>query len=164
MKCLSLMICLAISMMPVSVVAAPAPNFPKAIQGIWMSDDSEGQTQCRRYLAALKMDDADASEYLVGAEIINSTRWHSYAEYGEGNSYEILSLTKLNGPKWRFSARVFVDGAPDSEDSPPMISTVKLDQRKLTWQLESLGGQPVDSWDEHRYFRCAAVPSYLYAG
>lgn len=163
MKFSALWISLAILVTPTVVFAKTAPTFPKAIQGIWISDDEEGQTQCRRYLEASRQDGVDSSDYLVGAIIIRSTMWHIYLEYGEGASYEILSLEKLDGRRWRFSARGYENGEPQAFRYQPMVSRVRLDDRKLIWNLESYGGLPVDSWDEHRYFRCAPVPHSLFA-
>jgi hypothetical protein len=146
--------------MPYIVTAQPAPAFPKAILGIWMDDDDEGKSRCRSYLEALRIEGVDASAYLVGAQIISATRWLSYEEYGEGDTYNIISLTKVGGRKWRFRA-IFHAGEPAV--GADMISTVSLNRGKLLWDLESLGGYVVDSWDEHRYFRCSAVPHYFFA-
>lgn len=140
-------------------IGQPAETFPSEIQGIWMTDDGEGQVQCRNYRAAERSGDVDATEYLVGSEVIRSARWHSYAEYGEGNSYEVASVQAMSAERWRMKANTYID----NETGGQAIFRVHIEDGKLFWLFESFDGLAVDSWDEHRYFRCADVPDELYA-
>ena len=143
---------------PIAIAKLPSTS-PVEIQGIWMADDEVGKGQCRKYLAAQNMNDVDATEYLVGSEVIRATRWHSYAEYGEGNSYEIKRVQPVDGTQWRLTSMAYID----NEVGELAIFRVDIEGSKLFWVFESFGGVAVDSWDEHRYFRCASVPPELYA-
>lgn len=163
MKLNILWCCLAITITSAISEAKSVPLYPKAIQGIWMTDDDEGQAQCRSYRSALQSDGVDASDFLVGAEVIRDTIWQSYAEYGEGDSYEITRVEKIGSHKWRFTATTYVDSVADAAGNQQARFRASLHGQKLLWVFETIGDQPVDSWDEHRYFRCSSLPKGFYA-
>ncbi|QIG54546.1 hypothetical protein G6N82_10620 [Altererythrobacter sp. BO-6] len=151
--------------LPVSAVSAretPAA-FPRQVQGIWYSDDAEGRARCKAFLGGLAADDGEAYNFLVGAEVIRAGMWHSYAEYGEGNFYEIRTLGKIGKRSWRVSTLTGIDTMPDPEFSAEATFRFRIDKGILTWVFESFDGTPVDSWDEQRLFRCAPVPEGMYA-
>lgn len=143
--------------------AAPAA-MPAPLRGIWMEDSGEGRQQCKAYLAEMRRPGGDAGSKLVGAEVITARGQHSYAEYGEGNFYTPQRVVALRKGKWRINARVGIDGPPEDGAAGTAVLTRALAGGKLDYKLNSMGGQPVDSWDEHRYFRCAPVPAGFYAG
>jgi hypothetical protein len=123
-----------------------------------MTDDAEGRAQCKAYLAAMKSDGEDAYAQLPGAEVISGTMHHSYAEYGEGNFYQPKRIEMLGKNIWRINAAIGTDGSPEGQESGSADYKLSLIGQKLKWDMD------VDSWDRHVYFRCAAVPTGMYAG
>jgi hypothetical protein len=136
-------------------------SYPNVVQGVWMSDDEPGRAQCRQYLEAYSRDKT-TSDFLVGAEVITKKIWHSYAEYGEGNFYFPKSLRHISRNRWRASATIGIDTMVEIGEEQTSTFRFYLSAGKLIWVVETVAGKPVDSWDEHRYFRCAGVPSGFY--
>lgn len=154
---------LIFSLLATPVIAGKLPSLPASIQGIWLSDDAEGRAQCKSFLAAMSADNEDAYDKLVGALVIGDTVLHAYAEYGEGDFYQPKRIKKLGKKGWRISAAVGIDGSPEGENIGTSEFDLSLDAGKLQWDMVSFNRKPVDSWDEHVYFRCADVPVGMYA-
>lgn len=156
-----------LSAFTVASLASPAAatgttEFAEELRGIWFSDDDEGMERCAAYRKTMAADDGDASTYLVGAEVVSPDRWHSYADYGEGNVYAPLKAKKTGTGSWRYAVAVGIDADPFGEDAGSANFRASLVDGKLTWVIEDFDGVPVDSWDEHRYFKCAGVPDGIY--
>jgi hypothetical protein len=142
--------------------ASKVISYPMAIQGIWMSDDAAGKSQCREYLAAFKENPDEASNFLVGAEIVSGNMWHSYSEYGEGNFYSLRALTKTGKQSWRASAGLGLDTLVAAPDSAPVIVTMRIEKRKLIALIEGTVGNASENGKASTYFRCRNVPRSLY--
>lgn len=153
---------IAMAPFPSSAAAQGSVQFAEELRGIWFSDDDEGVERCAAYRKTMAADDGDASTYLVGAEVVSPDRWHSYADYGEGNFYAPLKAEKTGAGSWRYAVAVGIDADPFGEDGGSANFRASLADGKLTWVIEDFGGVPVDSWDEHRYFKCASVPDGMY--
>jgi hypothetical protein len=154
----------ALALMLPSAAAQAKTVYPKALHGIWMSADDEGRVQCQNYRRAQTQDGTDASEFLVGAQVIRADIWHSYSDYGEGDSYFIQSVTALGRQRWRFATKVATDVLVESGNTGQAGFRVQLANGTLQWVMETVDGKTVDSWDEHLYFRCSLVPAGLYGG
>lgn len=132
--------------------------YPPAIRGIWFADDAEGRDSCKAYLAAYRKLDGTARDFLVGAEVIGPEIWHSYAEYGEGNFYEIHRLTALSPGSWRVAAFTGIDGLPETGEARTDSFRIALKQGKLTRVFERVDIKPSDNSGEASFFRCAVLP------
>jgi hypothetical protein len=155
---LTIMVSISVS----AYAAGKVISYPMAVQGIWMSDDAAGKVQCREYLAAFKENPDEASNFLVGAEIVSGNMWHSYSEYGEGNFYSLRALTKTGKQSWRASAGLGLDTSAASPDSGPVIVKMQIEKRKLIAVIEGTVGNASENNKASSYFRCRNVPRSLY--
>jgi hypothetical protein len=141
----------------------PRPTFPSAVQGIWHDDDDEGRKACKAFLAALKVNDDGLRSSLVGSHIVMPESWHSYAKDGGGDFYTPERVAKIDRQSWR----IFAKFGPDEPYIQRATFRAILERGKLTWMMDTIDGITLDSWDEHRYFRCSPIPkgfaAFLYA-
>lgn len=143
---------------PADAKAMSKPAYPPAIHGIWFADDADGRGSCKAYLAAYRKQDGTARDFLVGAEVIGPNIWHSYAEYGEGNFYEIHRLTTLGPGSWRVAAFTGIDGLPEHGEAQTDPFRIGLKQGKLVRAFETVGTRPADNGGDASFFRCAGLP------
>jgi hypothetical protein len=161
---------LTLAMAALSITFSPAHSsgrasqsqYPAAVQGIWMSDDDDGQRKCQNYRVAMKAD-RDASSFLANALIIINDKWYETQSDGTAvaSTYFLERLVTAGAQRWRVQARMHIERGTDQSQRASF--RMYLTRGKLTWVMETIGGTPVDSWDEHRYFRCASVPANFYA-
>jgi hypothetical protein len=146
------------------VLAKTAPTMPAQLRGIWMTDNAAGRTQCRDYLDPLRAKQGQAAQVLVGSLVITSQWLHGYAEYGEGNFYAPRRVTTLGQQRWRIDSALGIDGPPKASTRNSAVFTLSLVKGTLNVRLDSVNGEPGPTNAQERYFRCAAVPSGMYAG
>jgi hypothetical protein len=146
-----------------NVAGQTSPSYPAAVQGIWFTDDADGNAQCRRYVFARSRKRGDPDMHLVGSQIISGNLWHSYSEYGEGNFYVLRSLAKIGRQHWRADAAVGIDVYPEPEDGQNATFDIQLNKGQLTLAMDPLGDTlRMASIDEPLYARCTSVPKGFY--
>lgn len=138
------------------VTGLSVPVYPRELQGIWFTDDPGGHTQCRAFLSANKKNGNASFDLLTGSQVISSSLWHSVAEYGEGNFYQLRRISKVGAQVWRMEADVGIDSYPEGLESQRAMFEVKIAKRRLLWWQNSLNDQSGDK--QRRFFRCTAVP------
>lgn len=138
------------------------PAYPQQLHGIWFDDDSAGFAQCRAYLEADKSDQDELSRHLVGAMVISRSMMHAYAEYGEGNFYELRKLEKQSRNSWRARVAVGIDTMPENSQPADKTFTLHIRGSKLTIASKPARLDLGDSWQfYYKLYRCADLPKRL---
>jgi hypothetical protein len=139
-------------------------DYPEIVRGIWMQKTSNGREQCRNYKAALRAGPEYAGNYLVGAELIGRSIWHSYSEYGEGNFYFVDSLALVGKLRWSALVSVGIDSVEREDARLRAGVRFRLEGRRLQFRVGGPG-----KWNKHdaqfrgeSYFRCASLPPHIY--
>ena len=133
-----------------TVGASPAATvtdaLPVQLHGVWMTDDAEGRGQCQRYRAVpTPPADPDQLPYaMLGSLVVTPGLLHEYAEYGEGNFYQVRSV-HLQGPGvWRVEAAFGADTLPSDDDPAAQVDgyQLELDQGRLRFTGWAPAGDP----------------------
>lgn len=143
--------------------AASPDALPAAMLGMWYQDNAEGRASCAAYRALpsdLKLkpgeDPVEAWYTMLGAMVVTPRLLHDYAEYGEGNFYNLVEASPTGNNAWTLQVRVGIDG-PAEEEQPSETVRVRLEGSRmhLTWP---------DGPRKHSEtsFRCGDVRSDLY--
>jgi hypothetical protein len=131
------------------------PSYPLALHGVWFDDSSKGTAKCRAYKKAGKADDDELSRLLVGAVLIRKSMIHDYAEYGEGNFYELRTLEKTGRDSWRIAVAVGIDTSPETSQPADDTFTMQLVRGRLTIRTKPHLLDLADSWKvDYRLRRC----------
>lgn len=146
--------------------ATKGGQLPAELLGVWHADDEEGRAACARYRAlpaTLPEETFDVGDVphwatMVGAMVVTPRLMHSYAEYGEGNFYEIVKVSSTGTNAWMLKARVGIDVIPDADDAlvtETILVKLEGDRMRLAW--------PDDPREQSETsFRCGDVRSDLY--
>jgi hypothetical protein len=139
-------------------------TYPSETHGIWFDANPSGREQCRAYKKANKANKDEISSHLVGSVVISSRLIHYYAEYGEGDFYEIESSAEKTGRQggWRMLAYVGIDERPDRSNVQEVIVVMKLSRRKLHLRYELVDGPNIQGGAHQTLSRCADVPEDMY--
>jgi hypothetical protein len=135
MKTISaVLLALSLSTTP-AIAKTSSPQMPKAIQGTWFPNNSEGKKQCASYRQ--KKDEINR----VTAIIIAPKYATEANPQGEDGTYELQKVTILSRQSWKLSTTTIENG----EEGKKIVEIrVRLKQGQLYW-----GNSP-----ENRYFKC----------
>jgi hypothetical protein len=134
-------------LLSLSLSATPAiakigiPQMPKAIQGTWYPNSSEGKKQCAAYRQQQNVTNR------ISALVITPEDAKSFAEYGEYTGYKLQKVTSLSRQSWKLSTKLLIEG--DEAENRKIINIwAKLEHGQLYW-----GDRPGNRSDI-RYFKC----------
>lgn len=119
---------------------------PAALHGAWYSDDSEGAAACRAHRRG-------EESAIAGQLLIQRVHFNEFAEYGEGNGYQVQAVQALGSETWRVTSALSLDA---EESGPDPVAT------EFRWMGQRLGVTHFDpvtraDSDERVYRRCAAT-------
>jgi hypothetical protein len=135
------------------------PHFPLVLHGLWFDDNSKGRAQCRAFKKAANADDDEVSRLLVGGKLIGKSMIHDYAEYGEGNFYELRALEKTSRDSWRIAVAIGIDTLPEPSQLADDIFTMQLVSGRLTIRTRPHLLDLADSWKvDYRLRHCTKTP------
>lgn len=143
---------------PAAAAGTKTPPYPPALHGVWFNDDREGNAQCRAYNKAGYANDDELSLLLVGAVLISGSMMHDYAEYGEGNFYELRAIEKTGSNSWRIAVAIGIDTSPEASQLADDTFTMQLIRGKLTIRTKPHLLDLEDSWKvDQQLRRCASI-------
>jgi hypothetical protein len=116
-------------------------QMPKAIQGTWYPNNSEGKKQCAAYRQQQNVNNK------ILALVISPTDAKSFAEYGEYTGYELQKVNTLSRQSWKLATKLLIEG--DAPEERKIINMwAKLERGQLYWNDRPTGGS------DRRYFKC----------
>jgi hypothetical protein len=127
-----------------AVLATPAaakssPQMPRAIQGTWYPNNSEGKKQCAAYRIEQTVNNR------INALVITPRDAKSFSEYGEYTGWNLKNVNSLSRQQWKLTTTVEGDG---SEPTGNVNIWAKLERGLLYWNNRPTGGS------NSQYFKC----------
>ena len=114
---------------------------PKAIQGTWYPNSSEGKKQCAAYRQKQNINNR------ISALVITSADAKSFAEYGEYTGYKLQKVSGLSKQSWKLSTKLVIEG-DEAKDMKIFDIWAKLERGQLYWSNRPTGDR------ESIYLRC----------
>lgn len=108
---------------------------PQALRGVWFDAD-HAEVYCPRLLAASDPWEHDGS-LLVGALWIDDEVLHQWAEYGEGNIYQVLRSIQVAPGQWQLEASLGIDVRPTLEEDGSFGLWLSLVDGVLVWHEQT---------------------------
>lgn len=127
----------ALGMVMAATGAATAWLSPPAeLRGVWFDAD-HAHVYCPRLLAAGDPWEHDG-RLLVGALWIDDQVLHQWAEYGEGNIYQVVRSVQVAPTQWQLEAAMGMDTRPDLERDGSFGLWLSLVDGVLVWHEQTL--------------------------
>jgi hypothetical protein len=136
MKTISAILLLSLTVSTTPAIAKTSTaQMPKAIQGTWYPNSSEGKKQCAAYRQ--KKDNTTR----ISALIIAPKYATEANPNGEDETYELQKVTNLSRQSWKLSTTTIFAG---EEGTKTVEVRARLKQGQLYWS----------NLPENRYFKC----------
>lgn len=136
---------------------APLASLPAAVQGVWFKGDADGRAQCAAYKRVANGRDSDEIwRSLILGSVITPRRMHAVAEYGEGNVYDVRSVSGNAKAGWMVTSILTLDGG-DPEPGTVRFRLKSLAADKLQIMFIERGRSGATEVN----FRCAPVSRFL---
>lgn len=126
---------LGVVMAAASAAAAWLPP-PAELHGVWFDAD-HADVYCPRLLAASDPWEHDGS-LLIGALWVDDQVLHQWAEYGEGNIYQVVRSSQVAPTQWQLDVSVGIDTWPDLEQDGSFRLWLSLADGVLVWHEQTL--------------------------
>lgn len=140
-------LCLALGTLTPSAFAleqTAAPQYPKAVHGIWMEQGKEGRAACRELRK-----DRDESKVSNGL-IVTASRWTDVSE-GERSHATPVQIRRTPSGTWQFIERFHLNGAESFTQTRSQVRKTRPGVIRRTYEFVDSG---VTQQATRTYFRC----------
>jgi hypothetical protein len=118
---------------------------PDALHGLWVSDDADGRAQCTGYRALADSWESGGSA-MVGMLVVTPTYMQTFAEYGEGNFYQIQQLSPLQSDRWKITAWVGIDELPEPGEAARVEMQLQRQGKRLSVEISGRDYHHATGW------------------